>query len=57
MKCSLSSSVFPHVESKHLAVNGEKPVHGSFTLNLSVVGKGLNKRGAQRAKFIIFRQM
>lgn len=57
LKRNLSSSAFPYVESKHLAVNGEMPVHGSLTLNLSTAGKGLRERGAERARFIIFRKM
>jgi len=57
MKHNLSSSAFPYVESKHLAVNGEKLVHGLFRLNLSMVGKGLSKKGAEKVKFMVFRQM
>lgn len=40
MKCNVSSSAFPDVESKHLAVKGEKPEHRSFVLNLSIGRQG-----------------
>lgn len=57
MKCNVSSSAFPYVESKHLAAKGEKPEHRSLMLNLSIGRQGAEQERSRKGRVYDFRQV